>query len=144
MNVLRVYHGGRIAAHQERERALSSAGISLVLVAPSNWSSEGDTAINQDAVRTIELLVTRGGDVNRHAYSDPSRLERLLSDVRPDVLDIHEEPFSVAARQWLAAAPPDLPVVIYTAQNVDKRYPPPFATAPWPPVSWSRRWIRRP
>ena len=42
-------------------------------------------------------------------------------------LDIHEEPVSVAARQWLAAVPSDLPVVMYTAQNVDKRYPPPFA-----------------
>jgi glycosyltransferase involved in cell wall biosynthesis len=43
------------------------------------------------------------------------------------MLDIHEEPFSLASRQCLAAAPPDLPVVMYTAQNIDKRLPPPFA-----------------
>ena len=43
------------------------------------------------------------------------------------MLDIHEEPFSIAARQWLRAAPPDLPTVMYTAQNIDKRFPPPFS-----------------
>jgi glycosyltransferase involved in cell wall biosynthesis len=42
------------------------------------------------------------------------------------LLDIHEEPFSNAARQWLAAAPSTLPIVMYTAQNIDKRLPPPF------------------
>jgi glycosyltransferase involved in cell wall biosynthesis len=39
---------------------------------------------------------------------------------------LHEEPVSQAARQWLAAAE-GLPVTMYTAQNVDKRFPPPFA-----------------
>ena len=69
----------------------------------------------------------RPGDVNRHGYTDSHALARLVRDLAPDLLDVHEEPFSVAARQWLAAAPPDLPIVMYTAQNVDKRFPPPFA-----------------
>ncbi len=75
----------------------------------------------------IELDVRRPGDVNRHKYLDQADLSRVIADVQPDVLDIHEEPYSVAARQWLAAAPPELPVVMYTAQNIDKRLPPPFA-----------------
>lgn len=65
--------------------------------------------------------------MNRHAYRDANGLRQLIADVHPDVLDIHEEPVSLAARQWLTAAPPDLPVVMYTAQNIDKRYPPPFS-----------------
>ena len=68
----------------------------------------------------------RPGDINRHAYRNPDRLRQVLEEVAPDVLDIHEEPFSLAARQWLAAAPSELPVVMYTAQNIDKRLPPPF------------------
>ena len=51
---------------------------------------------------------------------------RLIGEVRPDVVDIHEEPFSVAARQWLGALGDTAPVVMYTAQNIDKRLPPPF------------------
>ena len=75
----------------------------------------------------VELPVRRPGDVNRHAYVDEAAIARLIRAVEPDVLDVHEEPVSIAARQWLGAAPPGLPVVMYTAQNVDKRYPPPFS-----------------
>lgn len=127
MRVLRVYHGGRMAAHRARERALLATGLDLTLVAPSNWPEGSGGRLDQDAFTTIGLPVSREGDVNRHAYRSREALGRLLKEVRPDILDLHEEPFSVAARQWLAAAPPDLPVVMYTAQNVDKRFPPPFA-----------------
>ena len=41
-------------------------------------------------------------------------------------MDLHEEPVSLAARQWLRVVG-RLPVVMYTAQNLDKRFPPPFA-----------------
>ena len=126
MRVLRVYHGGRITAHRARERALVSAGINVTLVVPAHWPDE-DAEADADAFSTVELAVTREGDVNRHAYRSPQALRRLIEERQPDVLDLHEEPFSVAARQWLKAAPPGLPTVMYTAQNVDKRFPPPFA-----------------
>src|SRR5215213_6968759 len=121
--LLRVYHGGRNASHRSRERALVADGVDVTLVVPASWQESGDDAVSAESCRVVELPVRRAGDVNRHRYSDPAVLARLVREVRPDVLDIHEEPFSVAARQWLAAAPNDLPVVMYTAQNVDKRYP---------------------
>jgi glycosyltransferase involved in cell wall biosynthesis len=106
-----------------------AAGIDVTLVVPSKWPPEADAeaAVSGEDFSIIELPVQRSGDVNRHAYADTTALARLLREVAPDVLDVHEEPFSVAARQWLAAAPRDLPIVMYTAQNVDKRFPPPFA-----------------
>lgn len=125
MIVLRVYHAGRDAAHRARERALVAAGVDVTLVVPRAWPG-GEEALSSEPFRIVELDVKRPGDVNRHRYSDSHAIENLLADVRPDVLDIHEEPFSAAARQWLRAAPPELPVVMYTAQNVDKRLPPPF------------------
>ncbi|HLX33009.1 MAG TPA: glycosyltransferase family 4 protein [Gaiellaceae bacterium] len=125
MKVLRVYHAGRDAAHRARERALVAAGIDVTLVVPRAWPG-GEAELSQEPFRMVELDVARPGDVNRHRYRDPQALARVLADVRPDLLDVHEEPFSVAARQWLRAAPQDLPVVMYTAQNVDKRFPPPF------------------
>ena len=75
----------------------------------------------------MELPVRGIGDVNRHAYVDGGSVRRLIDEIHPDVLDIHEEPFSAVARQWVQAAPADLPVVMYSAQNIDKRYPPPFS-----------------
>jgi glycosyltransferase involved in cell wall biosynthesis len=128
MRILRVYHGGREQDHRARERALVAAGLDVTLVVPDCWSGPSSEAeLSKESFRIVELPVRRPGDVNRHAYVDRAALRAVLAETRPDVLDIHEEPFSLATRQWLGAAPADLPVVLYTAQNIDKRYPPPFA-----------------
>jgi glycosyltransferase involved in cell wall biosynthesis len=100
----------------------------VTLVVPAVWpEGGGEKTLSAEDFRMVELPVQRAGDVNRHASRDPRELRRLIDELKPDVLDLHEEPFSVAARQWLAAAPSELPLVMYTAQNVDKRYPPPFS-----------------
>ena len=130
MKVLRVYHAGRDAAHRERDAALTAAGVHVTLVVPRNWPEPGHEARQAGSLDSRfavhELPVVRPGDVNRHVYADRAHLTALLEAVRPDVLDLHEEPFSAVVRQWLRVTPPDLPVVTYTAQNIDKRFPPPF------------------
>jgi glycosyltransferase involved in cell wall biosynthesis len=128
LRVLRVYHAGRDPAHRERERSLQASGVDVTLVVPSSWPEGGSEAVlSKEGFPIVELPVARSTDVNRHKYLRTDQLEALIQETEPDLLDIHEEPFSAAARQWLAAAPHDLPVVMYTAQNVDKRFPPPFA-----------------
>ncbi len=127
MRVLRVYHAGRDPAHRRRERALVDAGLEVRLVVPSTWPDAGAEArLGAEPFEVTELDVRRAGDVNRHRYRAPGELRAVLDAFRPDILDIHEEPFSLAARQWLDVAG-DTPTVLYTAQNLDKRYPPPFA-----------------
>jgi glycosyltransferase involved in cell wall biosynthesis len=126
--VLRVYHAGRDPQHRGRDRAIACSGCDLALVVPSEWPGAGNERhLSSDPFRIIEVPAGRGGDVNRHAYRDAGALRRIIDEIRPDVLDIHEEPVSIAARQWCSAASPDLPIVMYTAQNIDKRFPPPFA-----------------
>lgn len=127
IRVLRVYHAGRDRQHRGRERALDRAGIDVTLVVPTDWpeaSAERDLSV--EPFRIIEMPLRHGGEVNRHAYVGDAAIRRVVADTQPDVLDIHEEPVGVVARQWLAAAA-ELPVVMYTAQNVDKRFPPPFS-----------------
>jgi glycosyltransferase involved in cell wall biosynthesis len=82
--------------------------------------------LDEESFRIHEVPVTRPNDVNRHAYSDPTRIRRIIADVEPDVIDVHEEPFSAAMHQLQPLVPADIPIVAYTAQNADKRYPPPF------------------
>ena len=128
MRVLRVYHAGRDSSHRARERALAAAGAEITLVVPKRWEPTEPELEAEPVVELVELEVARPGDVNRHRYKDDAALPKLIQRVQPDLLDIHEEPFSIAARQWLRAASPDLPTVMYTAQNIDKRFPPPFST----------------
>jgi glycosyltransferase involved in cell wall biosynthesis len=128
IRVLRVSHGGRDPQHRGRDRALVAAGVDLTLVVPSEWpDGSSEACLSPETFRVVELAVRRPGDMNRHAYLDGRALRRLIDETHPEVLDIHGEPFSAVARQWLHGAPADLPVVMYTAQNVDKRFPPPFA-----------------
>lgn len=128
MRILRVYHGGRDPAHRMRERALAALGLDVTLVVPTHWPDGGaEPTLSDEPFRVIELPVRRAGDVNRHRYDDDAQVKAVLDAVRPDVLDIHEEPVALVTRQWLRAAPAELPVAMYTAQNIDKRFPPPFA-----------------
>src|SRR5712691_998601 len=119
MRILRVYHGGRDPGHRARERALVAAGVEVTLVVPEEWpGATAEREPSDEPFRIVELPVRRPGDVNRHAYREVKALAGLIRELRPDVLDVHEEPFSVATRQWLAAAPQELPVLLYTAQNI--------------------------
>jgi glycosyltransferase involved in cell wall biosynthesis len=135
MRVLRIYHGGRDHAHRGRDRALAALGVDLTLVVPRDWPDDAaEQRVSEKSLRIVELPVRRAGDVNRHRYA--GELAEVVESTQPDLLDVHEEPVSVAARQWLRAAPATLPIVMYTAQNIDKRYPPPFA-------EYERRALRR-
>lgn len=125
MNIVRVYHAGRDAAHRERDRALVRAGADVTLVVPSAWP--GPDLLEPEPFEVVEARVRRAGDVNRHTYVDPAVVARTVARVRPALVDLHEEPFSSVVHQVLRQLPADVPVVTYAAQNIDKRFPPPFA-----------------
>jgi glycosyltransferase involved in cell wall biosynthesis/GT2 family glycosyltransferase len=85
----------------------------------------------------VRLLPRPGEDVvgvrtwGRHPalfLYDPRPLWRALGDSW-DVLDIHEEPFALSTAEILlvrALRRQRAPYVVYSAQNLPKRYPPPF------------------
>ena len=65
---------------------------------------------------------------------DPRPIWRALRSRTFDVIDVHEEPASLAAAEVMVLARlagQRAPVCLYGAQNIEKRYPPPF------------RWIER-
>jgi glycosyltransferase involved in cell wall biosynthesis len=106
---------------------LAAAGTEVALVVPESWPGAGLESPLEPGIEVVRLPVRRSGDVNRHGYVRSGELTRIIERLQPDVLDVHEEPFSVAAHQVCSLAPAGLPIAMYTAQNVDKRYPPPFA-----------------
>ena len=76
----------------------------------------------------VEPVRTVGRHPNLFLY-DPRPLWRLLGSGHWDLVDLHEEPFGLAVAEfmllrWLRA--PGVPFIFSSAQNIEKRYPPPF------------------
>ncbi len=128
IRVLRIFHAGRNPVHRARDRALVAAGVDLIYVVPRVWPEVGsEAALSPAPFPVVEVDVHRPGDVNRHSYVDVDLVANLAIEHRVDLVDLCEEPFSRAAGQLLPRLAPTLPVVMYTAQNLDKRWPPPFS-----------------
>ncbi|MGC5166850.1 glycosyltransferase [Luteimicrobium sp. DT211] len=135
MKVLRVSHSAVVDAWRERERELRRRGVDIRLVSARAWDEAG---------RVVALVSRPGEDVvgvrtfGSHPalfLFNPVALWRELGrDV--DVLDVHEEPYALATleilalrrlRRLLTGRPRHLaPFALYSAQNIEKRYPPPF------------------
>jgi glycosyltransferase involved in cell wall biosynthesis len=134
MRVLRVYHSGVVGPWRRRERELRELGLDLVLVSPRQWNEGGRRVALVPAPDEV-IVVAR--TIGTHPYGfvyDPLPIWRALRSGRFDVIDLHEEPASLAAAEvWILArlAGSRAPVCLYCAQNIEKRYPPPF------------RWIER-
>lgn len=132
MRVLRISHSAVVADWRRRERHLLDLGADLRLVAARSWNEGGQVV---ELEPTDDGFVVGAATVGTHPF-------RFLFDPRPiwrelrrhptdpiDILDIHEEPASLAAFEvrLLARLARRRPaVVLYSAQNIVKRYPPPF------------------
>lgn len=100
----------------------------MTYVVPRQWPEpSAEPVLSEEPFRVVDLPVTRPGDVNRHRYASAHAVARVVEEADPDLVDLHEEPFSSVVHQLLCALPPCRPVVVYASQNLDKRWPPPFA-----------------
>ncbi|GAA2982310.1 glycosyltransferase involved in cell wall biosynthesis/GT2 family glycosyltransferase [Microbacterium terrae] len=128
MRVLRVAHHGVVSAWRERERRLRALGADVRLISAKRWNEGGrDVALEADGDGFVTGAATVGTHPNAFVY-DPRPFVRALAE-RPDVIDLHEEPFSLATAQLLllrALRRDRTPYVLYSAQNIDKRYSIPF------------------
>jgi len=135
MRVLRVYHSAVVTGWRQRDRMLRSAGVGISLVTARRWNEGGSlVGFTPDGDEFVTSAATRGSRPNLFAY-DPRPIWRRLGDGPFDVLDFHEEPCSLAMAELLtlrALRARRTPFTVYSAQNLVKRYPPPFR--------WIERW----
>ena len=137
MRVLRIFHSAVVDAWRERERQLRALGADVDLLTARRWNEGGtDVALVARPGEPVTGLRTWGRHPALFVYA-PLPLWRALG--RPyDVIDIHEEPFALATAEILLLRRlrrQRAPYVLYSAQNIDKRYPPPFR--------WLERWALR-
>lgn len=138
MRVLRVSHSAVVDAWRARERELRALGHDVRTLTARAWDEGGRRVpLEPRPGEPVRPVRTLGSHPALFVYS-PGPLWRALGE-RWDVLDVHEEPFALATAQVLALRRlralvdrrPAPPVVVYSAQNLDKRYP------------WPFRWLER-
>jgi glycosyltransferase involved in cell wall biosynthesis len=97
----------------------------LHLIVPERWPGYVvETGSVSSAYTTHRLPIALPGRNHFHFYRG---LRGLLKTIKPDVLHVDEEPYSlVTAQAFSIAASVGCRVVAFTWQNLNKRYPPPF------------------
>lgn len=132
IRVLRIAHASLTPALRERERALARvcADIDLEVLTTVQWREAGVDvrATDDDLFPVARARAYLSNHIQLFAY-DPRPVVEALRRHRPHLIDLNHEPYSIACaevlalRDWLA---PAVPVVMQIAQNIERRYPPPF------------------
>jgi glycosyltransferase involved in cell wall biosynthesis len=138
VRVLRIAHHGVVSAWRERERELRAQGVDVELISARSWNEGGrDQRLEAGSDAFVHGAATVGRHPSVFAY-DPRPIWRALGR-HPDLIDLHEEPNALATAEVLllrALRRSRAPYVLYSAQNIPKRYPVPFR---W----FERRALRR-
>ncbi|HEV2884245.1 MAG TPA: glycosyltransferase family 4 protein [Pyrinomonadaceae bacterium] len=132
MRVLRIAHSSLTPALRDRERALARSypNVDLEVLTTERWreaevdvEAEGDDLFPVTPARTYFSK-----HIQLFAY-DPRPIIKALRSHRPHVIDMNHEPYSVACAEVLSLCKrfaPQAQIVMQTAQNIFRRYPPPF------------------
>ncbi len=128
-----------VAAPAQRllDRLAGGGRWRVTLITPPSWRQDGreDLFHPMPAARftAITLPIRGNGHFHRYVYHG---LGAALSALRPDVVQIDEEPYNPAAWQALYHARRlRRPALLVAWQTIARRYPPPFA--------WGEAWAYR-
>jgi glycosyltransferase involved in cell wall biosynthesis len=105
------------------------SGWELAIVLPSAWRNEyGTQRASRWPAYEGELVpapVGLRGNIPLHFYLPG--LARVFRRLAPDAVYVHHEPYALATFQAFRALKRGVPIGFYSAQNLIKRNPPPFA-----------------
>lgn len=131
MKLLVVSHACVVDVNQRVYRELELMGHEVTVVVPDRWRHAYSTGNIHPTILSgfrgplVPLPVWNPGSVPLHGYL--SQIASVFSRFAPDVAYIDEEPYSVAAFQWVRGAfRRRVRTVFFTAQNIPKKYPLPF------------------
>ena len=125
------------AYHSKLSHLAAQPYMQLTAVVPPSWRDErGELKLERTASDGYNLIVTPlrfNGNFHLHYYP---QLDRLLKELKPDLVHIDEEPYNVAtflairSTQRIGAR-----TVFFSWQNLQRSYPPPF--------NWCERYTLR-
>lgn len=138
IRVLRISHSSVVPEYRERDRALlRNYPVEIELVTPYHWPHIGlaNGAEIEESFPVTKAHTIGSGSVPLFAF-DPFAIGSTIQKFNPQVIDIHEEPYSVSGFECVLLAnifAPKSASIFYSAQNILKQYPPPFV--------WSERFV---
>lgn len=117
---------------RERERAIARnyPNVELEVVTTKRWrEAEMDVEAAADDLFPVRSASTHfSKHIQLFAY-DPRPIIAALRELKPDLIDMNHEPYSVACAEVLTLRDrfsPGTPIVMQTNQNINRRYPVPF------------------
>ncbi len=145
MKLLVVSHPCAAPVNQQLYASVRHAtGWDVTLVVPSNWKDEYGRIVTAEQWpafdgQLVPIPVRRSGDIILHTYC--TSFAKLIRGTDPDVIYVHQEPYAASTAQvyWgnrrAGGRRRPRPIGFYSAQNISKRYPPPFR--------WTESWVMR-
>jgi glycosyltransferase involved in cell wall biosynthesis len=127
MKILFISHSSVIPTYREKLRFISEKpNTDLILLLPQAWPEAGqrvetaDQAPEVEGFQIISMPVVFEGRLKRHFY--PS-FYQTVQKIKPDLIHIEEEPYSLAAGQaaW-AARRLGIPLVFFTWENLLEKF----------------------
>ncbi len=127
MRVAIVSHGAIVRLNRRPYDLLATHGIEPTVIVPDRWLGDlPNPELRVEPASGAALIALRGratGDGSRFWLH---RLRPTLARLRPDVILLDEEPWSVVGLQTLRADR-TTPLIVYSKQNIAKWLPPPFS-----------------
>ncbi len=138
MKVLMLSKALIVGVYQKKlEEMAAISDVELTVVVPPSWAEPTNpTRLEKMHTQGYELIVADiafNGNFHLHFYPG---LRKIIRQVRPDIFHIDEEPYNLATfhAMWLAQSV-GAKSVVFTWQNLLRRYPPPF--------SWMENYVLR-
>jgi len=137
MKILAISHSCVVSEYQKRMVEVAKyPDLELTLLVPKYWiqfnrkinlEKNADAHYQILAVQPITLRFGKNGLRNvTHVYPG---IKKILESLKPNIIELWEEPFSAVAAHtifWTKRIIPKTKIIFFSAQNVFKRYPPPF------------------
>lgn len=132
MKLLVVSHSCSVPLSQQFYAEIEQqTGWDLTIVMPSLWKDEYGHHLKPQRWsayqgKIIGIPVWKSGNIPLHTYQ--SFFVRLLREVDPDFIYLHQEPYAIVTTQVYSANRLTIqkPISFFTWQNILKRYPIPF------------------
>jgi glycosyltransferase involved in cell wall biosynthesis len=116
------------AYHSKLKQLAAQPDMDLIAVVPPSWRDErGELRLEPTPAEGYQFIVTPirfNGNFHLHYYP---QFDRLLKQLKPDLVHIDEEPYNLAT--YLAqrsARAVKARTVFFSWQNLNRTYPPPF------------------